>query len=280
MAHTAGSCQSPAEEGGEPMSVARAAAEGSARTGSPCTGSPVPGSPAAPIATGLPARAGGRQVDPAVRRTGPGRGQHRRRCGQEAIPEGQRWGRRCPGAAGPGSGAGSPRAPRVPLSPQRSPSFVPLSNRRSRPIAIEPAGPAARWLAGPPAALCQSRRPLLPQTKAAALATALRCPRPPRVLRGSGPLAAGQLGTYHLRCAPQHGGGTTKRRREKWRKRAGEKLEKRESRSLFYTKLSVWVCLAGAKRHVSPLCLIFFVHPSLRLVEAPARAHPRSPPRG
>lgn len=35
VAHTAGSCQGPAEEGGEPVFVASTAAEGSAKTGSP-----------------------------------------------------------------------------------------------------------------------------------------------------------------------------------------------------------------------------------------------------
>lgn len=82
--------------------------------------------------------------------------------------------------------------PRRPSPPQRSPFFVPLSNWGSQPIAIEPAGFAESWLGGLSGALCQSRRSLLLQTKTAALATGLRSPRPPRVLRGSGPLTTGQ----------------------------------------------------------------------------------------
>lgn len=67
---------------------------GDVASGSTCTGSPVPGSPAGPILTGRAARAGGWQGDLALRRTSSGRGQHRRRCGQEVFPHGQRWGRR------------------------------------------------------------------------------------------------------------------------------------------------------------------------------------------
>lgn len=159
VAHTAGSCQGPAGREESRPFVASAAAEGSARTGSrwgcdqrlslhrvPCarlSRRPHPRTAAGPgwRVAGSPGavahRLGAGAAPPAVRAGGVSPGAA---LGPAVSGSGELPGRE----AGPGSGAGSPRAPRAPLSPQRSPSFVPLSNRRSRPIAIEPAGPAAR----------------------------------------------------------------------------------------------------------------------------------------
>lgn len=129
VAHTAGSCQGPAEEGGEPVFVASAAAEGSpgqAPTGMWPAALPVQGPSARLSRRPYPHTAAGLdwrwQVAPALQRTGPGRGQPRRRSGQKASPRGQHWGRRCRGAARPGCGAGmrgqvTPRPPSPALAP-------------------------------------------------------------------------------------------------------------------------------------------------------------------
>lgn len=249
--------------------MASAAAEGSARTapavdvasGSTFRGSPVSGSPTSLTHPHTAAGPGWRvpgSPGAAAHRLGAGAAPPR--CGKE-FSRSQRWSRRCRGAAGPGRGAGTrsrvtPR-PRTPLSSQRSPSFVPLSNRRSWPIAIEPVGPAARRLAEPPAGLCQSRRSLLPQTKAAALATALRSPRPPRVLRGGGPLADGQPADLPPPPRASARGEHCEKASRKVAKASRIKVRKGGKKTLFHTNLSVWVRLASAKRHFSLYVLIF-----------------------
>lgn len=206
------------------MFVASAAAEGSASTGSrrgcgqrlhlhrvPCARVS-----RRPIPTGRPARAGGWQGDPALRRTSSGRGQHRRRCGQKVFPQGQRWGRRCRGAAQAGCRGGmqgreagpshpAPAEPRSRLS-ARLPLSRLVTGARGQSPSSRPAPPRADWLGSPqpsanPGARCSLRqRQQLWQLRAAP-------PAPRACSAAAAPWRPASQGTYHLRCSPQNGGG-------------------------------------------------------------------------
>lgn len=128
----------------------------------------------------------------------------------------------CPaGMRGRDAGPGHP-APPEPRSRPSAP--LPLSrlvtSARGQSPSSRPAPPRANWLGRPqlsanPGARCSLRqRQQLWQLRSAP-------PAPRACSAAAAPWRPASRGTYHLHCAPQHGGYTTKGRREKWRKRGG-----------------------------------------------------------
>lgn len=123
----------------------------------------------------------------------------------------------------PGRDAGpshpAPTEPRSRLS-ARLPLSRLVTGARGQSPSSRPAPPRADWLGRPqpsanPGARCSLRqRQQLWQLRSAP-------PAPRACSAAAAPWRPASRGTYHLRCSPQNGGGTTKRRREKWRKQAG-----------------------------------------------------------
>lgn len=169
-----------------------------------------------------------RQVAPTLRRTNPGRGQPAGGAGRRLFPitsTGAGGVGELPGRdVGPGSGAGmrgrdaGPGHPALPEPRSRLTARLPLSRlvtgARGQSPSSRPAPPHDNWLGCPqPSANPGSRCSLRQRQQLWQLRSAPPTPR--ACSAAAAPWRPASRGTYHLRCAPQYGRYTTKRRREK-----------------------------------------------------------------